>query len=138
MTSHRHSDNAAADLHQIGTVAELVGLSLPTIRHYEEVGVVVPSGRSSGGFRLYTDDDVGRLAQVKAMKPLGFTLEESGEILRLRAQVDSGDATTEEIDALVSFAERSDERTERLRQQLAQAHEFVAALRREVASSTPR
>ena len=51
-------------LHQIGTVAERVGLSLRTIRHYEEVGLVVPSGRSAGGFRLYTDGDVERLEQV--------------------------------------------------------------------------
>ena len=43
---------------QIGEVAERVKLSLRTIRHYEEVGLVPPSARSKGGFRLYTEADV--------------------------------------------------------------------------------
>ena len=38
-------------MHQIGEVADVVGLSLRTIRHYEEVGLVPPSGRTAGGFR---------------------------------------------------------------------------------------
>ena len=71
------------ELHQIGAVAERVGLSLRTIRHYEEVGLVTPTGRSAGGFRLYTDADVDRLSQVKVMKPLGFSLEETHEVLEL-------------------------------------------------------
>ncbi len=70
-----HGDDAVT--HQIGEVAELVGLSLRTIRHYEEVDLVPPSGRSSGGFRLYTDADIARLRLVKHMKPLDFTLEET-------------------------------------------------------------
>ena len=45
---------------QIGEVAERTGLSLRTIRYYEEVGLAVPSARSQGGFRLYTEPDVGR------------------------------------------------------------------------------
>lgn len=81
------------DVHQIGVVADAVGLSLRTIRHYEEVGVVVPSGRSQGGFRLYTDADIDRLMQVKAMKPFGFSLDEISEVLDLHAAVRSGTAT---------------------------------------------
>lgn len=42
---------------QIGEVAERIGLSLRTIRYYEEVGLVVPSVRSQGGFRLYTEPE---------------------------------------------------------------------------------
>jgi DNA-binding transcriptional MerR regulator len=45
-----------SELHQIGAVANAVGLSLRTIRYYEEVEVVPPSGRTAGGFRLYTDE----------------------------------------------------------------------------------
>ena len=68
-------------LQQIGEVAERTGLSLRTIRYYEEVGLVVPAGRSSGGFRLYSDDDVQRLLLVKHTKPLNFSLEEMRDLL---------------------------------------------------------
>lgn len=67
--------------YQIGEVAEIVGLSLRTIRYYEEIGLVAPSGRTEGGFRLYTDSDVDRLRLVKALKPVGMSLETMGELL---------------------------------------------------------
>lgn len=70
------------DHHQIGEVADRVGLSLRTIRYYEEVGLVVPSGRTHGGFRLYTTADIDRLSLVKALKPVGMSLETMGELLR--------------------------------------------------------
>jgi DNA-binding transcriptional MerR regulator len=66
---------------QIGEVAERVGLSLRTIRHYGEVGLIPPSARSKGGFRLYTEGDVTRLAFIKRMKPLDFSLAEIGKLL---------------------------------------------------------
>ena len=43
----------------------------------------MPSGRTVGGLRLYTDDDVERLALIKRMKPLGFALDEMRELLAL-------------------------------------------------------
>ncbi len=95
------------ELHQIGTVAERVGLSLRTIRHYDDVGLVTPSGRSAGGFRLYTDVDVDRLAQVKAMKPLGFTLSESHEVLDLMANRGAGHVGVERATRLAALAERA-------------------------------
>lgn len=66
---------------QIGEVADEVGLSLRTIRYYEEIGLVEPSGRTEGGFRLYTDSDVERLRLVKALKPVGMSLETMAELL---------------------------------------------------------
>ncbi|MDI5940941.1 MerR family transcriptional regulator, partial [Micromonospora sp. DH15] len=66
---------------QIGEAADRVGLSVRTIRHYEEAGLIVPSARSEGGFRLYTEPDLDRLAVVKRMKPLGFTLDEMRDLL---------------------------------------------------------
>jgi DNA-binding transcriptional MerR regulator len=51
------SDAAAAVL-QIGEVARRTRLSIRTIRHWEEMGLVTPSARSSGGFRLYSEEDV--------------------------------------------------------------------------------
>lgn len=83
---------------QIGEVAESVGLSLRTIRYYEEIGLVTPSGRTEGGFRLYTDADVERLGLVKALKPVGLTLEtlreliECVDVLRDGAAAEAGEA----------------------------------------------
>lgn len=72
---------------QIGDVAERTGLSLRTIRHYEEVDLLPDPQRSQGGFRLYTEDAVQRLLLVKQMKPLDFTLEEMRDILELRERL---------------------------------------------------
>ena len=71
----------AAPLLKIGEVAEQVGLSLRTIRFYEEEGLVVPDGRTEGGFRLFSPTAVHRLELIKRMKPLGFSLEEMVEVL---------------------------------------------------------
>ncbi len=72
-----------ATLH-IGEVAERVGLSLRTVRYYEEQGLLTPEARSAGGFRLYTELQVDRLALIKQMKPLGFTVQEMRELLDAR------------------------------------------------------
>ncbi|MEV4799167.1 MerR family transcriptional regulator [Nonomuraea sp. NPDC049421] len=72
----------------IGEVAARTELSLRTIRHYDEVGLVRPSARSLGGFRLYTEADVARLMVIRRMKPLGFTLEEMGELLSITDRLD--------------------------------------------------
>jgi DNA-binding transcriptional MerR regulator len=118
-------------MHQIGSVANAVGLSLRTIRHYEEVGVVVPSGRSAGGFRLYTDRDIDRLRLVKKMKPLDFTLEEVGDILHLLDALggEPDDETRASLGArLDMYAALAAERCERRREQLAAAIESTDTL----------
>jgi MerR family transcriptional regulator, copper efflux regulator len=66
---------------QIGQVAARTELSITTVRHYDEVGLVTPSARSAGGFRLYTEADVERLLVIRRMKPLGFTLAEMKDLL---------------------------------------------------------
>jgi DNA-binding transcriptional MerR regulator len=76
-------ESEQSDLVQIGVLADKVGLSLRTVRYYEEVGLVEPATRSTGGFRLYTPDQEERLLIIKAMKPLGFSLEEMRDFLQL-------------------------------------------------------
>lgn len=66
---------------KIGQVADAVGLSLRTVRYYEEVGLLVPAGRTPGGFRLYAADAVERLRVLKGMKPMGLTLGEIRELV---------------------------------------------------------
>src|SRR5699024_10709502 len=60
----------------IGAVAERTELSLRTLRHHDEIGLITPSERSSGGFRLYSEADVERILLIRRMKPLDFTLEQ--------------------------------------------------------------
>jgi MerR family copper efflux transcriptional regulator len=114
----------------IGELAEKTGLSLRTIRHYDEVGLLEPTGRTVGGFRLYTQDDLARLMLIRRMKPLGFTLEEMTELLRI---IDTlGGAGT--VDPAVrrdldGFITQAVERRSALQKQLAMADEFLALLR---------
>lgn len=87
MTSHDAAQPSDDARMQIGDVAERTGLSLRTIRHYEEVGLLPVATRSPGGFRLYTDQAVERLLVIKQMKPLDFTLEQMRELLELRERL---------------------------------------------------
>lgn len=72
---------------QIGEVATRTALSIRTIRHWEEIGLVSPSARSRGGFRLYSNEDVARIRLLRYMKPLNFTLEQMRELIELRDDV---------------------------------------------------
>ena len=132
------SDQETREMYQIGSVSEWVGLSLRTIRHYEELGLAVPSGRSPGGFRLYTDRDVERLRLVKRMKPLEFSLEEIRDVLAVLDRL--GDEADEEAlgalrDRCELYAALAAERCERLRQQLAAASELADMLKRAAQSA---
>ncbi len=113
----------------IGEVAERTSLSLRTLRHYDEIGLVSPSDRTSGGFRLYTDADVERLLLIRRMKPLGFSLDQMGEVLAAAdalADDPSDSAARAALDTLVTDAE---ERREKLAKQLDAADELIARLR---------
>jgi DNA-binding transcriptional MerR regulator len=119
----------AGDLVQIGQVAERTGLSLRTIRFYEESGLVVPTSRSEGGFRLYSDDDVARLEVIKRMKPLGFSLEEMRELLTLLADLAAATPGRERlVDRLRMFHEAARVRVDALRAELAVAEDFAGTL----------
>jgi DNA-binding transcriptional MerR regulator len=108
---------------QIGEVAARVGLSLRTIRHYDQIGLVVPSERSVGRFRLYSEADVERLSLIKTLRPLDFSLEQVRDLL-------------EAIDAVAADDGTDRERTEQLRGRLAMyraaADSRIEALRAQV------
>ncbi|MEH0934607.1 MerR family transcriptional regulator [Micromonospora sp. CPCC 205543] len=115
---------------QIGEAAERVGLSIRTIRHYEEVGLIVPSARSDGGFRLYTESDLDRLAVVKRMKPLGFTLDEMRDLLVVLDALETaaGADRAALLDRLAMFHTAAATRVSALRDQLAMAEGFAGTL----------
>ena len=119
---------ARTGLLQIGQVADRTGLSLRTIRFYEENGLVRPTSRSDGGFRLYSEDDVARLEVIKRMKPLGFRLEEMQELLTLLADLAERPDDAALTDRLRMFHEAATARVVALREQLAVAEGFAADL----------
>lgn len=110
-----------ANTMQIGEVAERTQLSLRTLRHYDQVGLVPPSARSEGGFRLYTEVDVARLHHVRRITPLGFSLEETAQILNLL----EGEHTST---ALQDVLERAKAARAKMARKLRQADEFIETL----------
>ena len=120
---------------QIGEVAERTELSLRTLRHYDEIGLLQPSARSDGGFRLYTGEDVDRLLVIRRMKPLGFTLEAMQDVMHLLESLRSAadpvpaDELRERLRAVIDEA---GERRQRLSHQLAMADEFIDLLGRQL------
>jgi DNA-binding transcriptional MerR regulator len=65
----------------VGATARLVGVSVRTLHHYDEITLVVPSGRTSAGYRIYTDADIERLHRVLTYRELGFPLEQIATLL---------------------------------------------------------
>jgi MerR family transcriptional regulator, copper efflux regulator len=103
---------------QIGEVADRVQLSLRTIRYYDEVGLVTPTGRTGGGFRLYSAEDVQRLRTVKGMKPAGLTLEEMRELLDLLETPPTSAEESERIERLEHFLATTGAQAEKLARHL--------------------
>jgi len=66
---------------KVGEVATLVGVSVRTLHHWDTVGLLVPSGRTSTGYRTYGAADLERLQQVLTYRELGFGLEEVARLL---------------------------------------------------------
>jgi DNA-binding transcriptional MerR regulator len=114
---------------QIGEVAERVGLSLRTIRHWDEVGLVVPSARSTGGFRLYTDDDVERLLFVKTLKPLDLSLDQIRDLVTLMADARDGLPSEDVRSRLALYRTATDARVEALTAQLQGLRSLARELR---------
>jgi MerR family transcriptional regulator, thiopeptide resistance regulator len=65
----------------VGRVAEIAGVTVRTLHHYDEIGLLTPSTRTSAGYRRYDDVDLERLQQILLYRELGFTLEEIAAIV---------------------------------------------------------
>jgi DNA-binding transcriptional MerR regulator len=135
MSSPATDKPAGTGLLQIGEVADRVGLSLRTVRYYEEQGLLTPESRTTGGFRLYSEEQVDRLALIKQMKPIGFTVQEMRELLDARDTARDRHARAPQRRAareqLAAYATSAAERCEKLRRQLQQAEGLAGQLRAE-------
>jgi MerR family transcriptional regulator, copper efflux regulator len=71
---------------QIGSVAKESGIPIKTIRYYEELGLLKTTGRTEGGFRLFSPDVLTRLSFIKRAQHLGMSLAEIREFLEIHDQ----------------------------------------------------
>ena len=103
---------------KVGELARRTALTVRTLHHYDEIGLVRPSLRTDAGHRLYSAGDVGRLQQVVSLRQLGFSLEEIRDCLerpgfsplevirlhvtRLREQIELQQGLCERLEALAA------------------------------------
>ncbi|HEX7644715.1 MAG TPA: MerR family transcriptional regulator [Burkholderiaceae bacterium] len=92
---------------KIGALAKHTGLTIRTLRHYDDVGLLVPSHRSEAGYRMYGDEDIHRLHRICALKQLGLGLAEIGETLANNG-ADLGDIIARQLAELDRQAEQMD------------------------------
>ena len=127
------ASDTTAEVMQIGEVAARTELSLRSLRHWEDVGLLRPSGRTDGGFRLYTEVDVEKILVIRRMKPLGFTLEQMSAAMRdIETIRDAGPGDAEARARLAVILADAEERRGRLQAQLAMADEFLDQLGRQL------
>ena len=69
---------------KVGELARATGLTVRTLHHYDEIGLLKPSGRTPKGHRVYGEADVARLQQVTSLRQLGFGLDDIAALLDRR------------------------------------------------------
>ncbi|MFG1694571.1 MerR family transcriptional regulator [Nonomuraea sp. NPDC049309] len=89
----------------VGQVARLAGVTVRTLHHYDEIGLLSPRERTPAGYRRYSDDDITRLQQILLYRELGFPLEEIAAILD-RPGADHLDHLRRQHELLTRKAER--------------------------------
>ncbi|MDH2328086.1 helix-turn-helix domain-containing protein [Cereibacter sp. SYSU M97828] len=83
----------------IGKLSEATGVKVPTIRYYEEIGMLPQASRSSGNQRVYESASVSRLAFIRHARDLGFPLEAIRELLGLS---DNPEQSCAEVDRITA------------------------------------
>lgn len=83
-------------LHKIGQVAEILDVSLRTIRYYEELGLIEPH-RTEKGTRLYSDEDIERLNTALTLREHGMSLDEVACLAKTREKYHTGQEASREV-----------------------------------------
>jgi len=123
----------------VGELAKTAGLTVRALHHYDQIGLLHPSGRSASGYRLYSTTDVRRLYLIRALRSFGVPLVEISESLetgngklrrvmhgQLEALQDSVAAQKEMIQRLSKLIRSIDEGTDPTEDQLIQLMEEMA------------
>jgi DNA-binding transcriptional MerR regulator len=93
------------DLLTVGSVSQRAGVTVRTLHHYDEIGLVVPAGRTESGYRTYGPAEVERLQEVLFFRELGFPLEEIKEVVTSQTY-SRADALQRQRDMLEKRADR--------------------------------
>jgi DNA-binding transcriptional MerR regulator len=126
----------SAPLLRIGAVAERIGVSTRTLRYYEEVGLLTPGGRSPGGARHYTDDDLQRIKHIRRLQNLmGLDLDRirvfltaEDELARLRAEYSAGPPPEREAEIAAEAVKLYSRMADQVKEKLAALEEFLTEL----------
>jgi DNA-binding transcriptional MerR regulator len=110
---------------RIKELARQAGVNAPTIRYYEEIGVLPPPNRADNGYRVYDEQDLERLCFVTRARSLDFSLEEISEILGFRERGEAPcayvigqiAAKIEDVDHKITELSRLKEELQQLQQQ---------------------
>lgn len=116
---------------KIGEVAERAGVSLRTLRHYDAIGLLPPSGRSEGGFRLYTEGDYRRLQTIQGMKALGWSLEQITEVMHTLTELEASQTQARRhalLRDLTEYTLEAQAQRHKLAESLARADRFITTL----------
>ncbi|MEV4577115.1 MerR family transcriptional regulator [Nonomuraea jabiensis] len=81
MTDTAMDDAAGPGGLTVGAAASHAGVTIRTLHHWDAIGLVRPSGRTTGGYRLYSAADVARIHRVLIYRELGLSLDDIGELL---------------------------------------------------------
>ncbi|WP_455211746.1 MerR family transcriptional regulator [Kaarinaea lacus] len=106
---------------KIGQLSEKTNCKIETIRYYEHIGLLPEPSRSEGGYRIYNEDHLKRLAFIRRSRELGFTIEEIRDLLNL---VDGGNYTCSDVKAITM------EHVESIRQKIADLKKLEKTLSR--------
>jgi len=118
--------------YKIGEVADSFGVTIRTIRYYEEEGLLQPI-RTDGGTRLYNQRHISRLKSILHLAENGFSLESIRELCSIRETCKTGDESSKKVsaqldDEIMEISVRLRE-LERLRTEIKQARTFVGKCR---------
>ncbi len=95
-------NDAPHNVLRIGPFAKQAGVSIRTVRYYEELGLIRPENRSRGGFRMYGPESARRLSVINFLKGVGLPLTEIRRILLAKQVFGSDKAAVEHLVALLS------------------------------------
>lgn len=104
-----------------GEFAKMANVTIRTIRYYDKQGLLTPTARSSAGYRMYTDEDFGKLQKILTLKYLGFSLDE----IRTMTLHDTKENLEMSLDLQIHLVKKRKEHLELVENALIQTKEIL-------------